>query len=403
MKIFEELQWRGLIKQTTSPEVENLLNSGGVKFYCGFDPTADSLHIGSLMPLVTMRRLQMAGNTPIALIGGFTASIGDPSFKSQERKQIDENVILENSKGVEKNIKTILDCEIVNNMDWFSKLNLVDFFRTVGKSFSVNEMLAKESVRSRLEDREQGISFTEFSYMLFQGYDFTHLCREKGVTLQVSGQDQYGNIVTGTTLTRKMLGKEVFGLTSPLITKSDGTKFGKTEGGNVWLSPNKTSPFDFYQFFVRVEDTEVIQLLKFLTFLPKEEIEQLEESLKKEPQHRRAQKALAYELTKMVHGDSILQEVLTKTSALFQTKDMSVPDLEMNRSELLGKKVVDLLFELKLSASKTMARKDIEGHAISVNDKRINSIEAVVENENLLGTNLVVQKGKKQFKVIRIK
>lgn len=400
MKLFDDLLWRGLVKQTTSDEVEKLLNQGQAKFYCGFDPTASSLHIGSLLPLITMKRLQLGGNVPIALVGSFTASIGDPSFKSAERKMIDQVEIDQNAKGIESNIRKIVDCEMVNNLDWFSKISLVDFFRKVGKHLSVNDMLTKDSVKSRLENRDQGISFTEFSYMTFQGYDFVHLHKEKGVNLQVGGSDQFSNLVMGISLIRKMLGKEAYGMTLPLITKSDGTKFGKTEKGNVWLDPNKTSPFDFYQFFVRVEDGEVIQLLKFLTFLSREEIESLEDSLKKEPHLRKAQKSLAQELTVMVHGEDQFQEALKKTESLFEKKDLSQVDMTVSKSSLKDKKLIDLLVELGLSSSKTMARKDIEGKAISLNNKRVEDISLTLNDH--LQDKVVIQKGKKNIKIIEV-
>ena len=404
MKIFEDLLWRGLVKQVTSPEVEHLINRGGVNFYCGFDPTADSLHIGSLMPLITMKRLQMAGNNPICLLGGFTGSIGDPSFKSQERKLLEQEVILSNSKKIEANVRQIINCEFVNNLEWFKDMNLADFLRTVGKHITVNEMLGKDSVKTRLDEREQGISFTEFSYMLFQGFDFVHLCKTKGVTLQVAGSDQFGNIVIGTSLARKMLGKEVFGLTSPLITKSDGTKFGKTESGNIWLDPNKTSPFDFFQFFFNVADADVINLLKFLTFLDKDQILKLEENLLNSPELRLPQKALATELTKIVHGEEVLKEVLEKTESLFKKKDVSAMpvDLKISKTDIGNKTLISLLVELGLSASKTMARKDIEGKGISINEVKILDISKTLVESDFISGKCLIQKGKSNKKVVEV-
>lgn len=404
MKLFEDLLWRGLVKQVTSPEVEQMLNRGGVIFYCGFDPTADSLHIGSLMPLITMKRLQIGGNTPICLLGGFTGSIGDPSFKSQERKLLEQEVILGNAKKIENNVKQILNCEFVNNLDWFKDMNLADFLRNVGKHITVNEMLGKDSVKTRLDEREQGISFTEFSYMLFQGFDFMHLCKTKGVTLQVAGSDQFGNIVIGTSLTRKMIGREVFGLTSPLITKADGTKFGKTESGNVWLDPDKTSPFDFFQFFFNVSDADVVQLLKFLTFLSKEEIESLEHSTLTEPHLRKAQKALALAVTQIVHGEEVTKEVVKKIESLFQKKDVSsMPvDLQINKADLGQKTLINLLFELGLSSSRTMARKDIEGKGISINEEKVLDISRVVQESDFISGKCLIQKGKSNKKIIGV-
>lgn len=400
MKLFEELLWRGLIKQVTSEQVESLLNGDPVTFYCGFDPTSDSLHVGSLLPLITMKRLQNKGHNPIFLGGVCTSMIGDPSFKSTERKLLSEQEVSKNMDSIKKGISNIIQCEMVEN-SWFNQMSVIEFLRTVGKSFTVNNMLTKDSVRSRLEDREQGISFTEFSYSLLQAQDFKVLFEQKKCILQLGGSDQFGNIVSGINLVRKELGKEVFGLTLPLLIKSDGTKFGKSEQGNVWLNADKTPPFDFFQFFVRTEDADVVNLLKMLTFLSKEEIDSLESSIKTEPHLRKAQKALAQELTRMVHGEEILQDVLNKTSALFTKKDNSVIDLEMTKESLLNKKVVDLLAELQMSSSKTMARKDIEGHAISINDEKIKDISLTLQ-ESHLKDKLVIQKGKKLIKVIKI-
>lgn len=404
MKIFNELQWRGLIKQTSSDKLESLLNESKVVFYCGFDPTADSLHIGSLLPLITMKRLQMAGHTPLALVGGATGFIGDPSFKANERAMLSEDQIRQNSVGIKKSILQVLKkVELVNNFDWIKNISLLDFLRFQGKSFSINSMINKESVKERISDPNKGISFTEFSYPILQAEDFKHLFETKNCILQIGGSDQLINALGGVDLIRRSFQKEAFVMTTPLLLKSDGTKFGKSESGNVWLDPNKTTPFEMFQFFVQLKETEmdIISLLKMLTFLSEDEIKELETSLKTEPQLRKAQKALAQEVVAIVHGREVLNEVLKRVESFFEKGDNSVVDLKLTKTSLQNKKVIDLLVELKLSPSKTMARKDIEGHAIKINDKKVSDPQEIL-NDHLNAEKLVVQKGKKLFKVIEI-
>jgi tyrosyl-tRNA synthetase len=318
MTILEELQWRGLLADCTDREaLTHRLAKGPIVLYAGFDPSADSLHVGNLVPLLALRRFQLHGHVPIALAGGATGMIGDPSGKADERSLLTADQLALNLAGIRAQLAKFLDFEVkanparlVNNYDWTAPLSILDFLRDVGKHLTVNVMAAKESVRARMEDRESGISFTEFSYMLLQGYDFCHLQKTLGCELQIGATDQWGNITIGTELTRKKLGATVWGLTFPLLTKSDGTKYGKTASGAVWLDPRRTSPYRFYQFFVQVEDAEVAKLLKTLTFLSQDEIAALEAEVKANPAARAAQKALARELTTLVHGPEAVAAAL---------------------------------------------------------------------------------------------
>lgn len=404
MKLFTDLTNRNLIKQATTPELESFLSTPQT-CYLGIDPTANSLHTGSLMALITMKRFAEAGHKVLILSGGFTASIGDPSGKSQERKAIDLEVIKANTHAIEESIKKIIpSAELVNNLDWYSKLDLISFFRNIGKHFSVNEMLNKESVKSRLAEREQGISFTEFSYMLLQAYDFTVLAKEQKVSLQVGGSDQWSNIILGASLTRKLLHKEVHGLTFPLLVKSDGTKFGKTESGAIWLDPQKTTPFDFFQFFMKTEDKDVIQFLKWLTFISTDEISVLEISLKNEPEKRLAQTALARAVTQMVHGEAELTKVEEQTLHLFKQKDWTAAEANFNfaKTDILNQPVVELLVKTTLSSSKSAARRDIAGGGIKVGEMKVTDANCLITEADLVDNRLILRKGKSNFKVIQI-
>ncbi|MGZ3709943.1 MAG: tyrosine--tRNA ligase, partial [Bdellovibrionota bacterium] len=331
MSLYDDLEARGLVKQVTDPEMKAALSRGRLTLYCGFDPTSDNLHVGSLLPLLTLRRFQDAGHRPIAVVGGATGMIGDPSGKSQERQLLTEEVLRKNVEGIRKVVSKFLRLDgpnaalLVNNADWFSGLSYIDFLRDVGKHFTVNHMVAKESVRARLEDREHGISYTEFSYMLLQAYDFHVLHEREKCTLQIGGSDQWGNITAGIELIRRMradAGQEaatVFGMTHPLVMKSDGTKFGKSETGTVWLGAEKTSPYAFYQWLLQTTDADVMNYLKYFSMRPMPEILALGESLTREPEKRNAQQALARELTELVHGKAELERAEKASQALFGT------------------------------------------------------------------------------------
>lgn len=406
MDLFQELMCRGLIKQTTSDEVEKLLNGSPMTFYCGFDPTAESLHIGSLLPIIMMRRFQNAGHKAIVVLGNATASIGDPSGKSAERNMLSQAVIDQNLAAVKSQIANILDSKalFLENLDWFKNVSFIDFLRDVGKNFSVNAMMSKDSVKSRLENRDQGISFTEFSYMLLQAEDFRHLFLKHNCVLQLGGSDQYGNITAGLNLISKTTEKEAFGLTFPLITKSDGTKFGKTEKGNIWLSPDKTSPFEFFQFFINVSDEDVVKLLDFLSLKDLREINELKLKSKANPSARLAQKALAEELTLLIHGQKGLDAALKETAAKFSGQidaTNGAIDLSVGK-EILGTKLIDLLVQLGLSQSKSMARKDIQGNGIKINGQKVSNVEQLITQSDFVDTKLVLSKGKTNHKIISL-
>jgi tyrosyl-tRNA synthetase len=394
--------------------------------YCGFDPTADSLHVGSLLPLLALRRFQLAGHKVIALVGGATGMVGDPSFKSQERPLLDEAQLQRNLAGIRKSIGQILSFDganaatVVNNYDWFKGVTYLQFLRDVGKHFTVNHMIAKESVRARLEDREHGISYTEFSYMLLQAYDFYRLHKDGGCALQLGGSDQWGNITAGIELTRRMEAAEgrvqpkLFGLTLPLVMKSDGTKFGKSEQGTVWIDPARTSPYRLYQFFVQTADADVITYLKYFTLLSHDEIRALEASLQAEPEKRSAQQALAREVTRIVHGDEGVTRAEAATQALFGT---SIRDLDeatlldvmsdapstQKEQALLGTySLIDALVDSGLCQSKGAARKDITAGGVYVNNDRINEVAATIKSADLIGgAHVVLRKGKKNYHLLR--
>ncbi|MEK7793457.1 MAG: tyrosine--tRNA ligase [Candidatus Hydrogenedentota bacterium] len=421
MSFLEELQWRGLVHQTTHPELAALFEQEKFVLYCGFDPTVDSLHIGSLIPILGLARFQRAGHRPIALIGGGTGMIGDPSGKSQERQLLVSEEIDRNVVGIEMQLRRYLDFSgdnsaiIANNMDWLGHVRLVTFLRDVGKHFSVNAMMAKDSVRARLEDREHGISFTEFSYQLLQAYDFLQLYDTHHCRLQIGGSDQWGNIVSGMDLVRRMRPEaKTYGLTFPLVTKADGSKFGKTESGNVWLDPKRTSPYRFYQFWINSADADVGRYLRGFTFLEREEIVALERDAQAAPEKRAAQRRLAEEVTRFVHGDAELAKAQRATEAMFggdlaglddeTLEDVfgEVPSSALPASMLdEGRLLVDVLVECGVFPSKGEARRMIQNGGLYLNNQRADA-DAKLGPSSLCGrTMAVVRKGKKHYHLLR--
>ncbi|MDY6147820.1 MAG: tyrosine--tRNA ligase [Porphyromonas sp.] len=427
----EELRWRGMIHDCM-PGTEELLNKGEViSGYVGFDPTADSLHIGHLVGLMILRHLQKAGHRPIVLIGGATGMIGDPSMKSAERNLLDEETLRHNQKAIGKQMAKFLDFEtdgankaiLLNNYDWMKEFSFLHFIRDIGKHITVNYMMAKDSVRKRLEaNAASGLSFTEFSYQLLQGYDFLHLYRNYNCRLQLGGSDQWGNITTGTELIRRIDGGEAFALTCPLIKKADGGKFGKTEQGNIWLDPDRTSPYAFYQFWLNVSDNDADKYIKIFTTLDREEIETLIEEQKEAPHLRPLQRKLAQEITIMVHGEQAYKDAVGASQILFGngTTDTlrslneqmlmdvmeGVPRFEVARENLSeGIKVTDLLVEeAAVFKSKGELRKLIQSGGISINKEKIEDTEFVINNSLLLADKyLLVQRGKKNYYLIIVK
>ncbi len=424
MNILEELQWRGLVADCTDTVELTKKISDPITLYCGFDPTADSLHVGNLVPLLALRRFQLLGHHSIALAGGATGSIGDPSGRTQERQLLTREALDHNIAQVKEQLARLLDfnapanpARLMDNATWTAPVSFLDFLRDVGKHFSVNQMVAKESVRARMEDRETGISYTEFSYMLLQAFDFYVLCRDHNCGLQIGGSDQWGNITAGIELTRKKLGRGVFGLTLPLITNADGTKFGKSLGGAIYLNPVKTSVYKFYQFWIRTDDRDVIRYLKFFTFLTREEIEELERQHTANPGARAAHKALAQATTDLIHGSSATVEAVRASEILFggDVAGVSegtfgeilgeVPTKETARADLgAGKPLVELLVEAGLCPSKGQARKDVEGGGVYLNNAReVNPLRAVQTADLLFGKHLLLRKGKRNYAVLTAK
>jgi tyrosyl-tRNA synthetase len=422
MTLLEDLQWRGLLADCTDLEaLTRRLAQGPVTLYCGFDPTGDSLHVGHLMGQLTLRRFQLAGHHPIAVAGGATGMIGDPSGKSAERNLLTSEQLAHNVAAITGQLNQLLDfkaasnpARLMNNADWTAPVSFLDFLRDVGKHFSLNVMLAKDSVKSRMGG-DAGISYTEFSYQLLQAYDFFHLHRSIHCELQIGGSDQWGNITAGTDFIRKKLGVPAWGWTFPLITKADGTKFGKTEGGAVWLDPKKTSPYRFYQFFVNTEDAKVSEYLRKFTFLDRPQIEQLEGAHAANPGPREAHKALAREVTRLVHGQAALDAVLKASEVLFGgsldgvTEDIfqdivgEIPTKDIERSKLdaVGTALTDLLVLSSLAASKGQARKDIEGGGIYLNNVRVAEVgRSVTTTDLLFGKYLLLRKGKRSYAVL---
>lgn len=413
MDILEDLKWRGLINQQTDPEgLKEALEKGKLTLYCGTDPTGPSLHIGHLIPFIVLKRFQLQGYHPVILIGGATGAIGDPSGRSTERVLQTMDQVEANKKSLREQMSKIFGPEfkIVDNYTWISRLTLLDFLRDFGKNFSVNAMLSKESVASRIEG---GISFTEFSYQILQAIDFLYLFENEGVTLQIGGADQWGNLTDGIDLIRHKHSKaEVFGFTIPLLLKSDGTKFGKSSGGAVWLDPKMTSPYDFYQFWINTDDRDTDKYLKYFTFLSKERIEELDRETRERPNLRLAQKALAYEVTAFVHGKEEADRAEKISSLLFKgdISELSADEIEeafgSAPSASIGKKpvnLVDLLVETGVEKSRRQAREDISSKAISVNGRVLQSPEATVDPaSDFDGRFLVIRKGKKNYTLARV-
>lgn len=417
MDLLQDLQWRGIIYQQTDEEgMKDLLEKEKISLYCGMDPTGDSMHIGHLLPFLTLRRFQNAGHRPIVLVGGATGLIGDPKA-TEERVLQTEETVQKNVEALTTQLKKIFDFEgengafMVNNYDWTAPMNVITFLRDYGKHIGINYMLAKDTIASRLET---GISFTEFAYTLLQGMDFKHLYEKHGCKLQIGGSDQWGNITTGLELIRKMTSEDskAFGMTIPLVTKADGTKFGKTESGAVWLDAKKTSPYEFYQFWINAADADVVKYLKYFTFLSKEEIEALEQSVQEEAHLRKAQKALAEEMTRMIHGEEALEQAVKITEALFSgdIKNLSaaeikegfkdVPSYEAEQGEELG--LIELLVSSKISPSKRQAREDVTNGAIYVNGERVTDLDYVLSEEDKIEEQFtVIRRGKKKYFLIK--
>lgn len=387
--VIQDLKARGLIAQTTDIEaLDALLNEQKISLYCGFDPTADSLHIGHLLPVLALRRFQQAGHTPIALVGGATGMIGDPSFKAVERSLNSAETVAGWVESIRNQLKPFLSFEgenaaiMANNADWFGSMNCLDFLRDIGKHFSVNAMLNKESVKQRIERDDVGISFTEFAYSLLQGYDFAELNKRHGAVLEIGGSDQWGNITAGIDLTRRLNQKQVFGLTLPLVTKSDGTKFGKTEGGAVWLNAKKTSPYQFYQFWLKVADADVYKFLKYFTFLSIEEIDAIEAKDKASGTKPEAQRILAEEMTRLIHGEAALQAAQRISESLFAEDQSSLTESDFEQLALDGLpafevsdslNVVEALVKTGLASSNKEARGFVNSKAVLLNGQAAES------------------------------
>ena len=415
-ELLQDLKARGLIAQCTADEeLAEHLSTDCRTLYCGFDPTADSLHIGSLVPLLVLKRFQQAGHKPLALVGGATGLIGDPSFKAAERQLNTSDVVGDWVNKIHAQVSAFVDfneskngAEVVNNLDWIGEINVIEFMRDIGKHFSVNAMIQKESVKQRIDREGSGISFTEFSYMLLQSYDFAALNKAKECTLQIGGSDQWGNITGGIDLTRRMNRNKVFGLTLPLVTKSDGTKFGKTESGTIWLDPSKTSPYAFFQFWLGTADADVYDFLRFFTFLSVDEIAAIEESDKSVQGRPAGQGVLAKEVTRLVHGEEGLASSERITAALFsgdlasltetdlaQLAQDGLPTTELEASE---QTIVEVLTQSELAKSNKMAREFIGNGAVSVNGEKVADAEVILKKEDaLFGMYSVIKRGKKLF------
>ncbi len=423
MSLIAELKWRGMI-QDIMPGTEEQLSKEMTSGYIGFDPTADSLHIGSLVPILLLVHLQKAGHKPVALVGGATGMVGDPSGKSEERNLLDETSLNNNLQGIRRQLEKFLDFNqaipnaalMVNNFDWFREIRFLDFIRDVGKHITVNYMMAKDSVKKRLEGTT-GMSFTEFSYQLVQGYDFYWLYKNHQCILQMGGSDQWGNITTGTELIRRKTGGEAFAFTCPLITRSDGGKFGKTEKGNIWLDPSKTSPYQFYQFWLNAADTDAEKWIRIFTFLSLPEIQELQAKHQLNPSERLIQKKLAKEVTIFIHGQQEYEKAIATTDKLFQTsgpvENLSEPDLHALEGIVKSKyKMFDLmqgvdlvrfLAETNILSSKGEARKMIQNGGISINRNKVDNIQFMIGKELLLhGKYILVQKGKKNFYLVEV-
>ena len=425
--LFEDLTWRGLVHQVTDPELAKLLDHDRLSAYVGFDPTAESLHVGNLMGICNLMRLQRAGHRPIALVGGGTGLVGDPSGKTEERALLRMEQLRANVAGIRAQLERFLDftpaagerrAMLVDNGEWLWELNLMEFLRDIGKLFTVNQMIARESVRARLEGREHGISYTEFSYMLLQAYDFLHLHDTHGCRLQMGGSDQWGNIVSGVDLIhRERPGSQAFGLTWPLVLKADGTKFGKSEAGNVWLDPDRTSPYQLFQHFVRVDDASVGTYLRYFTFLPPERIEELDAGTRERPERREAQRALAREVTSLVHGPDQAEKAARAAGVLF-TEEIAgldertlldvfaeAPSSTRPRTDLDGDGVplVDALVQAGVAPSKSAARTFVTQGGVYVNNRRETDLDRrLTAADALHGRYVVLRKGKRDHHLLRL-
>ena len=421
--IFSDLKWRGLIHQTTADDqLPAWLNSASRTVYAGFDPTSNSLHVGSLLPLMLLRRFQKSGHRPIAIAGGATGMIGDPSGKSAERNLLSADQLSENLQGIESQMRRLLDFDcgdasaiLVNNNDWMGQFSYVEFLRDVGKNSPVNVMLAKDSVKSRLTS-EAGLSYTEFSYMLLQAYDFVHLNQAYGCELQIGGSDQWGNVTAGIDLARRMHGAQLYGMTCPLLTKADGAKMGKTESGAIWLSAERTSPYAFYQYWLNVADEDAGKCLRFLTELAHEEIEALDQSRQESPHQRESQKRLAEAVTLLIHGDAGLSRARQATEIFFgaEIQDLSdaelgqifsdVPSLTVGFDQLQepGYSLIDALADSGLCQSKGESRRTIKEGGAYVNNRRVPDLEATLQRKHLASeTMIVLRRGKKKYALLR--
>jgi len=416
-ELLEDLEYRGLVYQVTNrEELSKKMSEGRVTLYCGFDPTADSLHIGSLLPILTLRRFQLAGHNSIALVGGGTGLIGDPSGRSTERSLNTDDTVANWTESLKNQLSRFLDFEaagnpakLVSNYDWLAPLDIITFLRDIGKNFTVNYMLAKDSVDSRLAN---GISFTEFSYMILQAYDFFKLNRDHGVNLQLGGSDQWGNITAGLDLIGKMGGSDAYGITMPLVTKSDGKKFGKSESGAVWLDRSKTSAYQFYQFWINTDDSDVIRFLKYFTFLSRDEIAALEQAVASQPEKREAQRELARQVTRLVHGADAVESAEKITAALFSgdvtqlSEDELVEALQDMPTTVMGEAaetgLIDLLLEAKAAPSRRQAKQDIESGAVYVNGVKQTGIDTMLTSEQRLhGRYVVLRRGKKNYYLVK--
>ena len=410
MSLFSDLKWRDLAYDQTDPNLEKILDEKKLTFYIGIDPTADSLHIGHLLACLVAKRLQNHGHHPIIVLGGGTGLIGDPSFKNQERQLLSIQTSLDNAEGIRKQIIRLLpDAQVVNNYDWISSLNTIEFLRDIGKNFNISYMINKESVRSRIEN---GLSFTEFAYQIIQAWDFEHLYASYGCKLQIGGQDQWGNITSGLELIRKLHGadSEAYGFTFPLVTKADGTKFGKTESGTLWLDKEKTSPYEFYQFWINTADDDAINYLKKYTFLSKDEIEKIELSVKMEPETRMAQKELARQITTLVHGENECLRAERITDALFTGKihTLDAEEIGIGFKNLIkyetdkAETIDDVLVNCQLASSKRQARELVTSGAITINGEKVTDTYYMADSNQAIGKMYtVLRKGKKTYAIVK--
>ena len=421
MSLFDELNWRGFVKQMTHDDLPAILDKERLTLYCGFDPTADSLHIGSLLPIMGLAHFQRHGHRPIALVGGGTGLIGDPSGKTQERNMLSLEDVARNVEGIRSQLERFLDFDgdnaalLLNNADWLGEVRLLEFLRDIGKHFSINMMLNRDSVRMRLEDRDHGISYTEFSYILLQSYDYLYLNEKYDCRLEIGGADQWGNIVSGMDLARRLRNAATYGLTFPLVTKADGSKFGKSEGGNVWLDAERTSPYKFYQFWMNQTDADVGRYLRYFTFLSKSEVEALDRQVVEAPHERAAQRTLAAEVTRLVHGETALANAIAASKAMFGG-DLTVlddrtlheifdemPSAEFPNALLQEERLLmDVLVEAKVFASKGEARRLVRNGGLYINNQRIDAEDQKMSEAFLLAGNMsVVRTGKKNYHLLK--